>query len=307
MKGKKWTIEDIEKLRNNYNILPKEDLLKMFPNRNWSALNKKAQMLGFANRLKNYELQQKHKVKPNEIIICENHAIILVKNGRNSNDFFEVKIDLEDVKKCQEYKWCYKKDKNKVYFRTTITYDFKKYKEILLHRFINNPKNNEVVDHINGDTLDNRKINLRNTTHLVNSINKKSKHNKTGVECVSIYKNPSGYLKYILTIRHNGYIYFYNCYPYTDNGLKQAKEDKVIAKNYIYRNTDYFDNNIETPDWIKEIVNKFELRHKNKEEKLYGKRAFRKKILERDNYFCCGCSKSFIDNPKELEVHHIEK
>jgi hypothetical protein len=53
-----------------------------------------------------------------------------------------------------------------------------------LHRYINQPKSNEVVDHINGDRLDCRRVNLRNCSHSINSSNKhvtKNKHGLMGV------------------------------------------------------------------------------------------------------------------------------
>ena len=43
-----------------------------------------------------------------------------------------------------------------------------------LHRFVmNNPKNTD-VDHINGDTFDNRRVNLRNCSRSENCLNRKN-------------------------------------------------------------------------------------------------------------------------------------
>lgn len=43
---------------------------------------------------------------------------------------------------------------------------------ILLHRFIMNAKNGDVVDHINRNTLDNRRCNLRLVSYSVNNKNR---------------------------------------------------------------------------------------------------------------------------------------
>lgn len=48
-----------------------------------------------------------------------------------------------------------------------------------LHRWIMNAKNGELVDHINRDTLDNRKHNLRLTNKSVNAINSKIRSDNT--------------------------------------------------------------------------------------------------------------------------------
>lgn len=45
-------------------------------------------------------------------------------------------------------------------------------KSILMHRFIMNPSKGLIVDHINGNRLDNRKENLRLCTHRQNQMNR---------------------------------------------------------------------------------------------------------------------------------------
>lgn len=52
-------------------------------------------------------------------------------------------------------------------------------KNILLHRILLNAQEGDVVDHINGDTLDNRRENLRITTTSGNNKNRKG-YSKTG-------------------------------------------------------------------------------------------------------------------------------
>lgn len=67
-------------------------------------------------------------------------------------------------------------------------------KLILLHRFLLNAPKNKEVDHINGNTLDNRKCNLRLCEHAENMRNRKmNKNNKTGYKGVSLRKDKNLY------------------------------------------------------------------------------------------------------------------
>jgi hypothetical protein len=52
-------------------------------------------------------------------------------------------------------------------------------KQIPVHRFISNPKDNELVDHINRNKKDNRSCNLRNTSKSVNAFNCDIRRNNT--------------------------------------------------------------------------------------------------------------------------------
>ncbi len=93
-------------------------------------------------------------------------------------------VDLNDYENLIQYKWCSIQKRDKFYAgrgqwikdRTKIMY---------LHRILLNAKPKEFVDHINGDTLDNRRINLRLCSNKDNvrnqSLNKKNKSGYKGV------------------------------------------------------------------------------------------------------------------------------
>lgn len=51
--------------------------------------------------------------------------------------------------------------------------------ERYLHRLIMKAKENEIVDHINRNRLDNRKVNLRKVSRYQHALNKETKGNKT--------------------------------------------------------------------------------------------------------------------------------
>ncbi len=63
-----------------------------------------------------------------------------------------------------------------------------------LHRLIMNPPKGMVVDHINGDTLDNRRENLRVCTQFENMSNRKTNtNNKFGFKGVNYHKQSGKY------------------------------------------------------------------------------------------------------------------
>ena len=76
-------------------------------------------------------------------------------------------IDKKDWGRVSKYKWCKYQHHNTIYVRNTD----RKNGKIFLHRFIINAQDNDVVDHINGNGLDNRKCNLRICTNQQNIFN----------------------------------------------------------------------------------------------------------------------------------------
>ena len=85
-------------------------------------------------------------------------------------------IDKEDFEEVIKYKWRLWQN-NFCTGNTDI---------ILIHQFLMQPNENQVVDHINGDRSDNRRNNLRITTQDKNCINKDLQSNNTsGVAGVS--------------------------------------------------------------------------------------------------------------------------
>lgn len=68
--------------------------------------------------------------------------------------------------------------KDVFYAATHIGTSRKDRKSVLMHRYVLNAKKNEIIDHKNHDTLDNRKENLRLGTSFLNQLNKSSHRNK---------------------------------------------------------------------------------------------------------------------------------
>ena len=105
-------------------------------------------------------MKKRTKFDPNEIIEYDDYAEIVLYD-KNCEEKARTLIDLEDVDKVKGYKWCLKNSGH------VHNHD------IHLHRLIMDCPDDMVVDHINHNTLDNRKSNLRRWTQRQNMMNKK--------------------------------------------------------------------------------------------------------------------------------------
>lgn len=98
---------------------------------------------------------------------------------------FTVLIDEEDFERVSKHSWSMSySDKKKTYIKIECRVRPQLFR---LHRFILNAQKNTTIDHINRNTLDNRKSNLRFCNQSQNMRNCKSKGNKTGYR--GVYKN----------------------------------------------------------------------------------------------------------------------
>jgi group I intron endonuclease len=107
--------------------------------------------------------KQRNINTPNEIVTHDDFAEILCydKRGEYKNSIL---IDIEDIDFCKNYKWGI----NTINYAST-TIDGK---TISMHRLLMNPTKDLVVDHINGNTLDNTRKNLRICTKQQNNRNR---------------------------------------------------------------------------------------------------------------------------------------
>lgn len=85
------------------------------------------------------------------------------------------KVDNDDYEKLNQYKWCAVKKGEKYYVqRRWWKASTRQTGTIYMHRQILNAPKSSIVDHINGDSLDNRKSNLRITNKSENAVNVKA-------------------------------------------------------------------------------------------------------------------------------------
>jgi hypothetical protein len=84
-----------------------------------------------------------------------------------------VKVDDEDYDYINQWKW----------FRDSVGYATRcfctdgKHKQVRMHKFITGTDSKTIIDHANGDALDNRRCNLRECSQRENLQNRKPKHN----------------------------------------------------------------------------------------------------------------------------------
>lgn len=119
-----------------------------------------------------------------EIIKIDDNTAKIIINSKKYG-LIEVLIDIEDIEKVKNYRWNIRLDRGLLYYIHAKDNN----KTILLHRLIMDTPKHLEVDHINRNTLDNRKHNLRNCTREVNQANKLgllriSKRNSSG--CVGV-------------------------------------------------------------------------------------------------------------------------
>ena len=150
----------------------------------------------------------------NEIIIKKDYAILKVKYKDKELD---VLIDKDDVDKVSKMGTWFCNPAHGKRVKSFIPYIYNNH-SLSIHRFITNCPKGLEVDHINHNTLDNRKSNLRIVTHRQNSRNTSIKPN-------------SGYHNIKLT-KYNKYQVRINI-----NGKEHTKNFNTISEALSYRNS----------------------------------------------------------------------
>jgi hypothetical protein len=126
---------------------------------------------------------QRKQFSRKEVVIIKNeykvegdYIFIELKRSNNQPSLYTV-IDKEDIEVADSFPntWIarYSKMTKTFYVHGLLTVGPYKRKAVCLHRLITNAGDGFVVDHLNHDTLDNRKANLRNATYAENGLNQK--------------------------------------------------------------------------------------------------------------------------------------
>lgn len=172
-----------------------------------------------------------NKKEDNKYIIKENYCILQV---QYKNYWYDVYIDLEDIEKVQQYHWRASHKKNKVYI---ITGSFANHNAKYLHNFLMNyiPQDKMEIDHIDGNSLNNQKNNLRLVTRQENIDNTKVRiDNQIGIRGVS--QNKKNHL-YKCDFSFHGHRYYFKDW--------KTVEEAVYCRKYAeeYFNIDTLNKN----------------------------------------------------------------
>lgn len=152
--------------------------------------------------------------------------------NRNDGSILEAIISTEsfDIANSFEGTWCptLNKFNNTFYVRGNLQDINNKCgrKTVMLHRWIMNPPEHLVVDHINHVGLDNRLENLRIITVAQNAQNRKGakRNSLSGIRGVSFYK-PTGQWRVYITI--NGKNKFFGLYDDINEAAQVASEARA--------------------------------------------------------------------------------
>ena len=136
---------------------------------------------------------------------------------------FHAIVDNEDYKELNRWKWCCLKSKNGIYAKRRKPGPALPYKLILMHRDILKAKPGQMIDHINGNGLDNRRQNLRFCSPMQNARHKTKLqlNNKSGTTGVSWDKMTRKWRAQISVKRKSEYI---GIYKRKYNAIKARKD-----------------------------------------------------------------------------------
>lgn len=158
------------------------------------------------------ELHHKNYQKVNKYSINEKDRSVTGKATNTDNEFI---IDYEDYEKVKNISWY---ETNCGY----IAHKNRNRKVVLLHRLVTGAPDGMVVDHINHNTLDNRKNNLRICTQKENALNR-----NILPRGISIIKRKNNRKYYVVQL--NGK--YYGCFK--DYDKAKATRDEIIEKEYL--------------------------------------------------------------------------
>ncbi len=119
-------------------------------------------------------------------------------------------VDDEDFEYLNQWKWYANNNNGKFYVRKRFLLSNGKVSKVLMHRFIMKPNKDMVIDHLDGNPLNNQKTNLRICTQSENNKNRNCNiNNRSGFKGVYWFERAK---KWRTHIRNNKKIIYLGCY-----------------------------------------------------------------------------------------------
>lgn len=148
--------------------------------------------------------------KRNEYDLTGNYGIGFTTNGKT------FLFDKEDYEKISNYCWFYAHG-----YLVSCANGYKN-PRVYMHRFLLDCPSDKVVDHINHDTLDNRKCNLRICSRAENNRNVTiTSQNSSGVRGVGLNNKKN---RWVARITYNNKEYFLGSFLTKEEAIKTRKE-----------------------------------------------------------------------------------
>lgn len=165
----------------------------------------------------------KGQKKGNAFIDNGDHFVMVVKSNVHGDVHFLV--DSEDVERLKMYTWCITKSKTPDLYAMTKDGS----RSIKLHRYLMEVPDGLITDHINRNTLDNRKSNLKICTRAENNRNMgiKRRH-PTGFKYITRGKRNG----FEITIKLRGHLYV--------STYRKSLEDALRVRNDFFRDNSQF-------------------------------------------------------------------
>jgi len=141
---------------------------------------------------------------------------------------FKTQVDDEDFEELQKHRWCVQGPTNGGYYAVCRMNG----KIVSMSRWLLNAMKTDYVDHLNGDTLDNRRWNLRLVRNSDNVRNSKlRKTNKTGIRGVCWDKRRQ---KFLVTCKVKGKQHFIGYVDDLETGGQMHRRylEELLGKDY---------------------------------------------------------------------------
>lgn len=201
--------------------------------------------------------------KINKIKVNNDYAEIII--NRRTGEQCVFKVDIEDLPLLSRYNWVVQDNSSTIgegkYYAIANLRVNGKHTTIKMHKLLCPSRPHELVDHINRDTQDNRKSNLRTVDSRISSYNTNWNHGKLNIR--GVYSRHSGkyYAVLSVTINHQPkilqtkqfntieeasfarYILACKCMPIippnTDTSWKGKLPNAVLSSIYTYITTKF--------------------------------------------------------------------